>query len=75
VKDEAAIFDNQGLIRLSQFFAQIIDFRSPFTASHSSGVAASAAAIAERMSFSEQECLVMQIAGYLHDLGKLAVPT
>lgn len=75
VKDETAIFDNQGLARLAQFFAQMIDFRSPFTATHSTGVAASAVAIAELMAFSEQECLTMQIAGYLHDLGKLAVPT
>jgi HD-GYP domain-containing protein (c-di-GMP phosphodiesterase class II) len=75
VKDETVIFDNQGLARLTQFFAQMIDFRSPFTATHSTGVAASAVAIAEQMAFSEQECLTMQIAGYLHDLGKLAVPT
>ena len=74
VKGETVIFDNQALVRLAQFFSQMIDFRSPFTATHSSGVAASAVAIAEQMAFSEQECLTMQIAGYLHDLGKLAVP-
>jgi HD-GYP domain-containing protein (c-di-GMP phosphodiesterase class II) len=37
-------------------------------------VAASAAALAGYCGFSEQQCRMMNIAGYLHDLGKLAVP-
>lgn len=64
-----------GILDLSQFFAKIIDFRSSFTANHSSGVAASAEALARLTGFTEQECLMMKVAGFLHDLGKLAVPT
>lgn len=75
IRDEAAIFNMEGLTRLAKFFAQLIDFRSSFTATHSSGVAASAVALAEYMAFSDTECLTMRVAGYLHDLGKLAVPT
>lgn len=75
IRDETVAYDMTGLMRLAKFFAQLIDFRSPFTATHSSGVAASAVAIAKHMAFSEIECSQMQIAGYLHDLGKLAVPT
>ncbi|NLA87275.1 MAG: HD domain-containing protein [Clostridiales bacterium] len=61
------------VVDLTKVFAQIIDFRSPFTAKHSSGVAAVAEKLAEMIGFSENECKMMLIAGYLHDLGKLAV--
>ncbi|MCL2812222.1 MAG: HD domain-containing protein [Clostridia bacterium] len=54
--------------------AQIIDFRSRFTATHSSGVAAVAMELSLLSGFSEKECKMMEIAGFLHDLGKLAVP-
>lgn len=60
---------------LAQFFGRVIDFRSSFTATHSSGVAESAAALAELMGMPEAECRKMKLAGYLHDLGKLAIPT
>jgi len=66
--------DMKGLLSLAKLFSQIIDFRSRFTATHSSGVAASAESLARLAGFSERECGMMRIAGYLHDLGKLAVP-
>lgn len=62
------------LLSLSQLFSKIIDFRSHFTATHSSGVAASAEGLAKLSGLTGQECRMMKIAGYLHDLGKLAVP-
>jgi len=65
----------EDLLSLTKLFSHIIDFRSRFTATHSSGVAASAEALARFAGFSERECKMMRIAGYLHDLGKLAVPT
>src|SRR5690606_8284531 len=61
------------LIKLSEVFAYIIDFRSPFTANHSLGVAQVARKLAELAGFSENECKMMLIAGYLHDIGKLAI--
>jgi len=66
--------DTEGLLSLSKLFSRIIDFRSRFTAVHSSGVAASAETLAGLCGFSEQQCRMMRMAGYLHDLGKLAVP-
>lgn len=63
-----------GILSLGKVFSKIIDFRSRFTATHSSGVAASASSLARLVGFSEEECVKMQVAGYLHDLGKLAVP-
>ncbi|HEY6837295.1 MAG TPA: HD domain-containing phosphohydrolase [Geobacteraceae bacterium] len=67
--------DTDGLVGLSRLFARIIDFRSHFTATHSTGVAAGAQAIARLARRPEEECLQLSIAGLLHDLGKLAVPT
>ena len=66
--------DLEGLLSLAKLFSQIVDFRSRFTAVHSSGVAATAMALAGFCGFSEEDCRLMHIAGYLHDLGKLAVP-
>jgi HD-GYP domain-containing protein (c-di-GMP phosphodiesterase class II) len=62
------------LASLAQLFCRIIDFRSRFTATHSNGVAGVAARLARLAGFSESESAMMKIAGYLHDLGKLAVP-
>lgn len=59
---------------VARIFATIIDYRSPFTATHSAGVAAVAETLARYLGFSETNCSTMRVAGYLHDLGKLAVP-
>ncbi|MCR5215281.1 MAG: HD domain-containing protein [Eubacterium sp.] len=61
-------------IEMAKFMSRIIDFRSSYTAMHSSGVAATAVRLAEIMGMSEDECKMMMIAGYLHDIGKLKVP-
>lgn len=66
--------DMVGLLDLAKLFCQIIDFRSRFTATHSSGVAATAETLSRLIGFSERECQMTRAAGYLHDLGKLAVP-
>jgi HD-GYP domain-containing protein (c-di-GMP phosphodiesterase class II) len=62
------------MILYARFAARIIDFRSSYTAMHSSGVAATAVRLAEIMGMSANECKKMMIAGYLHDIGKLKVP-
>jgi HD-GYP domain-containing protein (c-di-GMP phosphodiesterase class II) len=64
-----------GLMSLAHLFRRLIDFRSPFTATHSSGVAACACHLACLLGLSEGECEQLRVAGYFHDLGKLAVPT
>ncbi len=66
--------DLDRLLDLSGLFSKIIDFRSRFTATHSSGVAATAKALGKLTGLSRQECRMLRIAGYLHDIGKLAVP-
>ena len=61
-------------VLLTRLMSRIIDYRSSFTAMHSAGVAASARKIAELSGMSPDECKMMTIAGYLHDVGKLRVP-
>lgn len=67
--------DLDRLLDLSMLFSKIIDFRSRFTATHSSGVAATAKALGKLTGLTRQDCRMLRIAGYLHDLGKLAVPS
>jgi len=66
---------SEDMVSFSRLFPRIIDFKSSFTATHSSGVATVAELLARRLDFTDKECRLMRIAGYLHDLGKLAVPS
>ena len=68
------IADLETLRGFAKVIAQIIDFRSRFTATHSNGVAAVAHELTRIAGFSDRECRLMEIAGFLHDVGKLAVP-
>jgi HD-GYP domain-containing protein (c-di-GMP phosphodiesterase class II) len=63
------------MVSFSRLFSRIIDFKSAFTATHSSGVATVAVRLSRLLGFTENECRLMLISGYLHDLGKLAVPS
>ncbi len=63
------------LMPISEMFRNLIDFRSPFTATHSSGVAATASRIANFLGLTETEVELMEVAGNLHDLGKMVVPS
>jgi len=75
VKVKTVELDLDGIVSLAQVFSRVIDFRSTFTATHSSGVATIAEALAQLIGYSDHECGMMKVAGYFHDLGKLAVPT
>ncbi|MBI4683549.1 MAG: HD domain-containing protein [Nitrospirae bacterium] len=59
---------------ISELFRNIIDFRSRFTATHSSGVAAAASMLSRIFGLTEMETKLMEVAGDLHDIGKLAIP-
>lgn len=62
-------------INISKLISHIIDFRSPFTATHSQGLAAVAPVLAEKFNYSSSECKEIKAAAFLHDIGKLNVPT
>lgn len=61
-------------LQYTELVSHLIDFRSPFTAMHSAGVAATAEALSGLAGMSESECSMMRIAGHLHDIGKLKIP-
>ena len=61
-------------VELTKVISRVIDYRSAFTAMHSAGVSASAAALARLAGMTGDECKMMRIAGYMHDIGKLKVP-
>jgi len=66
---------SEALLELARLICRVIDFKSEFTATHSSGVAATGKELARLVGFSSQECTSFEIAAYLHDAGKLAVPS
>jgi HD-GYP domain-containing protein (c-di-GMP phosphodiesterase class II) len=68
------VVDLDELLDISKFFALVVDCRSRFTATHSGGIAACAAELGRLAGMSRNECKVLKIAGYVHDIGKLAVP-
>lgn len=72
-KDQRLDIDE--LIGITKLFARVIDFRSNFTAVHSEGVSAVAKRLAQHLKCDELTCKKIQAAGYLHDIGKLTVPT
>ena len=62
------------LVIFTSLISRVIDFRSPFTAMHSAGVAATARELAQLSGMTKEECMMMEAAGNLHDIGKLRVP-
>lgn len=71
---EEEILDTEGVISFSNLFSLVIDSRSPFTATHSSGVAETARLLAMRAGLGHDVAQKVFVAGLLHDIGKLGVP-
>ncbi len=59
---------------MGSLFRILIDFRSPFTATHSTGVAECTKILAELFGFTQTEVTLLRMAGDFHDVGKLAIP-
>jgi PAS domain S-box-containing protein/putative nucleotidyltransferase with HDIG domain len=58
-----------------QAITATVEQRDVFTAGHQQHVARLACAIAEELGFSSEQIHVVRIAGLLHDIGKISVPT
>jgi HD-GYP domain-containing protein (c-di-GMP phosphodiesterase class II) len=69
----ALILETPHILSISKLISRIIDFRCSFTSTHSAGVAKSAAVLARLCGMDEASVENIEIAGYLHDLGKLAI--
>lgn len=61
--------------KLTKVFSTFVDFRSKFTAAHSSGVGMVAFELGKVLDLEYCRCEKLRLAGYLHDIGKLGVPT
>ena len=66
--------DINSIVIFAKLLSMIVDFKSPFTATHSSGVARCSMLLAEIVGMSESEVKLMEVAGLLHDLGKMVIP-
>lgn len=81
-KETEVFFDSQyitmipreKLIDLAMILSLLIDAKSPFTKVHSQGVAAISRWLGSFFGMKGMELNHLEVAGYLHDLGKLAVP-
>jgi putative nucleotidyltransferase with HDIG domain len=71
---QPAVASHAEMLQLARIFSSIVDAKSPFTAAHSQGVARLARCLGERMSLDAARCDELEVAGLLHDLGKLRVP-
>jgi len=59
---------------LAKVFSQVVDAKSPFTQEHSLGVASLSVLIGKSFGLPQDQLEKLEIAGLLHDLGKLKVP-
>jgi len=71
---ETTLIDLEDLRSIALMFARIIDAKSQFTAEHSLRVADLARYLAYGLNLDGETCDTLEIASYLHDLGKLRVP-
>jgi putative nucleotidyltransferase with HDIG domain len=71
VEDES--FEFNDLKNISLMFAAVVDAKSEFTSEHSVGVSSLARYLAELFNLNEESCEIIELAGLLHDLGKLRV--
>lgn len=60
---------------IAYIFSKIIDSKSKFTAKHSIGISELAYRVSLHLGYDKEKSLKMKIAGLLHDIGKLAIPT
>jgi HD-GYP domain-containing protein (c-di-GMP phosphodiesterase class II) len=66
--------DKKTFLEIAIIFAEIVDAKSPFTVEHSLGVARLAKFIGSLVGLSDDTQDMLEVAGLLHDLGKLNVP-
>ncbi len=66
--------DDASLENICEAFAEVIDAKSNYTYSHSTGVTQAAVGIAVIMGLSRAKVTLIRRAALLHDIGKLSVP-
>lgn len=64
-----------GLYPILRLFAQVIDTKHKYTRGHSLRVSILSKFLAEKMQLHPEDILKVEVAGLLHDAGKVTVPT
>ena len=72
-QEKKQMFDWNTCKNIADFFADIVDYKSPLTSRHSIGVAEKAAQFAKYIGYDVSDIEKMYLAGALHDIGKMAV--
>ncbi|MDF2882082.1 MAG: hypothetical protein K0R54_2639 [Clostridiaceae bacterium] len=62
------------LRNIASVFADIIDSKSPFTYTHSSGLAKLINKVSNYLNYDEERRTKLEVAALLHDIGKLRIP-
>ena len=68
-------YSAQALSGLADIFARIIDYKSASTTAHSLGMAEKSEQIGRFYGWDSDLCAKYRLAGALHDVGKLAIPS
>lgn len=66
--------DFRDLREIMHIFSYVVDAKSPFTKAHSDGVARLARFIGTLFDLPQDTCEMLELAGLLHDIGKLRLP-
>jgi HD-GYP domain-containing protein (c-di-GMP phosphodiesterase class II) len=64
----------QELRSIVLIFSFVVDAKSPYTKAHSEGVARLGRLLGSLLGLQEDRCEMIELAGLLHDIGKLRVP-
>lgn len=73
LSEEVCEYSEQEIRNIAEFFIDLVDYKSPFTQTHSRGVAEKAEKMARYYSFDDEKTLRYFFAGAMHDIGKLVV--
>lgn len=74
--ENLALYENiyENLFSTLYAFVEAIEARDPYTKQHSARVSSYAISIAKTMNCSQEEIDVLNVAGNLHDIGKIGIP-
>ena len=71
--DDTNFSDNQNCLEFAKVLAFTLEEKDPYTSGHSERVCYYSDFICKRLSFSPKERNELQIASYLHDIGKIGI--
>ena len=66
-------YSDEEIKAIAEFFAKIVDYKSPFTTAHSLGVAGKAKTMAEYYRWDADKTIRYYLAGAMHDIGKVVI--